>query len=90
MYFKFIKENEVDMFDLLVMLGAFSSKGQAKKNWKGVKDIPFGWSEFIIGKLKRQLCIWNPQPEVRKNKFFKSSLNNEMISGEINENSNST
>ena len=51
----------ISIFDLLVELGAFISKGQARKNWKGPSKIPDGWSEFIVGKLKRKLCIWNPK-----------------------------
>lgn len=49
-----------DIWDLLLMLGAFPSRGQAKKNWKGPKQIPDGWSEFYVGKIRRHLCIWNP------------------------------
>ena len=50
-----------DMYDLLVLIEAFNSKSQARKNWKLTgKDIPEGWSEFFIGKQKRHLCIWNP------------------------------
>lgn len=52
---------ETDIFDLLVMLGAFPSKTQARKNWKH-GPIPDGWSEFYVGKLRRHLCIWNPSP----------------------------
>jgi hypothetical protein len=52
---------ETTMFDLLVKLGSFKSKGQARKNWRFGKDIPSGWSEFKIGKLKRHLSIWNPE-----------------------------
>ena len=44
---------------LLVKLGAFESKGQAKKNFKH-QTIPDGWSHYVIGKLRRELCIWNP------------------------------
>lgn len=44
---------------LLIMIGAFESKSQAKKNFKE-KKIPDGWSHFVIGKLRRELCIWNP------------------------------
>lgn len=51
----------IDIFDLLIELGSFTSKSQAKKNWKGPHQIPNGWSEFTIGKLKRKLCIWNPK-----------------------------
>ena len=52
-----------DMFDLLVIIGAFPSKRQAKKNWtKTGPEIPLGWNEFVIGKRRRFLCIWNPTP----------------------------
>jgi hypothetical protein len=80
---KLFKEGTIDIFDLLVMMGSFQSKGQAKKNWAGPKEIPFGFSEFIVGKLKRHLTIWNPQLSVRNNKSFKSSLEQNMISGVI-------
>ena len=49
-----------DMLDLLVLLEAFPSRGQARKNWKGPVAFPSGWNEYIVGKKKRQLCIWNP------------------------------
>ena len=49
-----------DIFDLLLMLKAFLSKGQARKNWKHGDRIPDGWSEFKVGKFKHCLCIWNP------------------------------
>lgn len=49
-----------NMIDLLMEIGAFKSRGQAKKNWKNSIDIPSGWSEFFIGKVKRHLCIWKP------------------------------
>jgi hypothetical protein len=56
-----IQEGEKDMFDLLVLIGAFSSKGQARKNWnKTGVGIPSGWSDWWVGKLRRRLCIWNP------------------------------
>jgi len=45
--------------DLLVKIGAFESKGQARKNFKH-QTIPEGWSHFVIGKIRRELCIWNP------------------------------
>jgi len=48
------------IFDLLIMIEAFPSKNQAKKNWKHGSTIPSGFSEFFIGKLKRHLVIWNP------------------------------
>ena len=50
-----------DMFDILVMAECFSSKGQARKSWtKTGAEIPKGWSEFFVGKLKKHLAIWNP------------------------------
>lgn len=57
-----LNEGTVDMFDLLVRLGAFPSKGAARKNWKKTgKEIPPGWTHLIgIGKFRRELAIWNP------------------------------
>jgi hypothetical protein len=51
-----------DMYDLLVMLGVFSSKSEARKNWiRTGKEIPPGYNEFKnIGKQKKALYIWNP------------------------------
>lgn len=53
-------DTSVTIFDLLIRLGAFKSKSQARKNWKHGNNIPPGWSEFKIGKIRRHLCIWNP------------------------------
>jgi len=58
-----VVSEDTTMFDLLVMLGSFSSKSQARKNWTAGAKIPDGWSEFFVGKLKRHLCIWNPSKE---------------------------
>src|SRR6266853_62538 len=38
-------EPGVDMLDLLVDLGMFPSRGQARKNWRGPIEIPAGWTE---------------------------------------------
>lgn len=56
----YLSLDQTSMPDLLVQLGAFPSRGQAKKNWKGPQEIPGGWSHFFVGKLRRELCIWNP------------------------------
>jgi hypothetical protein len=58
----YVKHYEkADIFTLLVDAGAFESKGQARKNWNGVKEIPVGYSEIgPIGKQKLMLFIWNP------------------------------
>jgi hypothetical protein len=51
-----------DMYDLLVILGMFKNKSQARKNWKKTgRDIPTGWTELTrLGKHRRELHIWNP------------------------------
>lgn len=53
-----------DMLDLLIHMGAFPSRSQARKNWKGPIEFPLGFNEFVaIGKLKRSLAIWNPSEQ---------------------------
>jgi len=52
------------MLDILVQAGFFSSKGQARKNWHGERDIPLGFNVWIIGKHREVLAIWNPMPQV--------------------------
>jgi hypothetical protein len=54
--------DDYNMYDLLVLLGAFSSKSEARKNWTRTgKEIPSGYNEFKdIGKQKKALYIWNP------------------------------
>ena len=60
-FFTFDTNDGVDIYSLLVCAGAFESKGQARKNWQGVKEIPTGYSEIgPIGKGKLMLFIWNP------------------------------
>jgi hypothetical protein len=48
------------MPDLLVALGSFPSKGQARKNWRGPLEIPRGYSTFRVG--RRFLFVYNPIP----------------------------
>lgn len=47
--------------DLLVQLGIFSSKGQARK--AGWNAFPPGFSMHIIGKLRHEICVLCPIPE---------------------------
>jgi hypothetical protein len=56
---------DTDMYDLLVKLGIFCSRSEARKNWTRTgKEIPFGYNEFKdIGKQKKALYIWNPIKE---------------------------
>ncbi len=57
--FKWI--SKPDIFEILVLSGAFESKGQARKNWKGIMDIPTGYSEIgPIGKQKLMIFVWFP------------------------------
>lgn len=53
-------EPGTSMSKLLVMLGSFPSISQAKKNWKGPAEIPNGFTDVFVGKLRRRLVIWNP------------------------------
>ena len=48
------------MIDLLMEVGCFASRQQARKNWKGPISIPPGFSEFTVGKKRHRLTIWNP------------------------------
>lgn len=54
----FIMPEGTTLIDLLVLMGIFTSKSQAKKNWKGVIEIPSGFSHFSkLGKLNKTLTI---------------------------------
>lgn len=50
------------MLDALVKAGIFPSKSEARKNWKGPIEIPDGFSEWVVGKLKNRLSILKPIP----------------------------
>jgi len=52
-------EPTVDMFDILVQTGIFASKSQARKSGRD-KEIPEGFTDMIIGKLRKRICIFNP------------------------------
>jgi hypothetical protein len=54
--------SNISFADIMVHFGIFPSKGQARKNgWD--KDIPWGFSEWTVGKLKHRLTIWKPSQE---------------------------
>ncbi|MDE2425664.1 MAG: hypothetical protein KGO96_07140 [Elusimicrobia bacterium] len=61
----FVKHN-TSMIDLLVELGLFPSKGQARKNWWGPVELPDGWFQFSFGKRKIDIAIWNPQSKLEE------------------------
>lgn len=47
-----------NMIDILAQSKIFASKGQAKKNgWADKSEIPEGFSEFTVGKLKHRITI---------------------------------
>lgn len=49
---------KADIFDLLVKSGCFPSKKQAQKNWQGIREIPWGYTEIgPIGKSKVMICV---------------------------------
>lgn len=44
---------ETDIFSLLVNAGCFKSKNEARKNWRGIQEMPKGYFEIgPIGKSK--------------------------------------
>ena len=55
---------DATMIDLLAYSKFFPSKGQARKNWTGGVEIPFGYSEHDVGKGPRRqfFYIWKPGP----------------------------
>lgn len=65
----FGKEDELElipddwsMLDLLVHLGMFRSKSDARRTWKRTGfDVPAGFTDLTgVGKLNHRLTIWNP------------------------------
>lgn len=54
-------EPNLDMYDVLVRAGVFSSKGQARKNWKQTgPSVPPGFNMWTVGKTRKILAIWLP------------------------------
>ena len=54
---------DVDMYDLLIKSGLFISRSEAKRNWKGDKEIPLGFSDFErLGRRHDiRISIFNPK-----------------------------
>lgn len=52
----------VEMADIMVQVGIFPSKGQARKNGYGGEKavIPPGYTELTVGKLKHKVFIFCP------------------------------
>jgi hypothetical protein len=51
-----------DIYDCLVMIGAFKSKSEARKNWTRTgKNFESGYNEYTgIGKKRLAMYVWNP------------------------------
>lgn len=53
--------NHSDLLQILVDHQFFKSKSDARKNgWSDMREIPLGFSQFVIGKKRRILTIFNP------------------------------
>ena len=52
-----------DLWDILVICGLFPSRSQARKNGRA-KEIPSGWTDQRMGKLKHRICILNVQERI--------------------------
>lgn len=50
--------------DVLVVVGIFPSKGQARKNWKGPVDIEPGLTILQAGKKRIEIAVHRVIPEV--------------------------
>lgn len=46
------------MYDVLVAVGIFPSRGQARKNWQGPTEIPLGYSEFLLGTRRNRRVVF--------------------------------
>lgn len=57
------KRDSVNMWDILVMAGVFPSKSQARKNWNGPVEIPWGFNQWTVGKQRTVISIWKPIPD---------------------------
>ncbi len=53
------------MLDLLVLVGVFSSKGNARKNWQGQVELPVGTISLTVGKKhKVDLVVHRPPADL--------------------------
>ena len=58
-----VERESADMLDVLVLVGAFPSRSQARKNWENVSrhglplEIPMGSSLHTVGKKNKRVFI---------------------------------
>lgn len=64
-----------NFWDLLVVAGAFPSKGQARKNWKGQVEVPNGYSEFEVacGNKRYAFFIYKHDGEQLKDEYWEDA-----------------
>ncbi len=61
----YLCEEDFDLFDLLMKIGAFSSKSQARKSqYAGLKKQPPGFNDLTVGKKGFRLATWLPVDDV--------------------------
>lgn len=53
-------KDPINMWDVLVLAGVFTSKNQARKNWKGPVEIPPGFNQWSVGKHRTLISVWMP------------------------------
>lgn len=58
-----VERDNADMLDVLVLTGVFSSRGQARKNWRRTFEIQAGSSLHVIGKKKLRVFIHRAMEE---------------------------
>ena len=57
--YKVLPDNAT-MLDVLVEARVFKSKTEARKNWKGSLEIPWGWAEHQLSKRPTLIITWKP------------------------------
>lgn len=58
-----VRPVEFDMFDILVEIGVFKSRGECRKNWKKSDHvIENGCHSFLVSKKDKPLFIFRPIP----------------------------
>ena len=68
---------DVDFYDILVKSNVFQSRSSARKDqkWGLLKDIPDGWSEYVLGKKKIKVYIMKFCPLTEEHKSDMLNLN---------------
>ena len=59
-----VVEENLSIFNILVLCGRYPSVPAAKRGWTLSTDIPIGYSDWHnLGRDKSRLTIWNPHPD---------------------------